>query len=53
MEVFRLQRHFLLASVGRIDTDNPTTGTGPGQAFKIMEVKQMPNYGVDHRQVKN
>jgi hypothetical protein len=41
--VFRVQRNFLLASTGQTDPDVPLTGTGPEQAAKIREVKEMGN----------
>lgn len=50
LEVFRLQRHFLLASVGQLDPDNPLSGTGPKQASKIKEIKQIPRVGPEQRQ---
>ncbi len=48
--MFRLQRHFLLASVGQLDPENPLTGTGPKQASKIQEIKQLPKVGPEQRQ---
>ena len=41
LEVFRVQRDFLLASTGASDPDVPLTGTGPEQAAKIREIKEM------------
>ncbi len=41
--MFRVQRNFLLASTGQTDPDVPLTGTGPEQAAKIREVKEMGN----------
>ncbi len=49
LEVFRVQRDFLLASTGANDPDIPLTGTGPEQAQKIREIKEMCQQNEDGR----
>ena len=49
LEVFRVQRDFLLASTGHQDPNIPLTGTGPEQALKIREIKEMATAQKDGR----
>ena len=49
LEVFRVQRDFLLASTGHQDPNIPLTGTGPEQALKIREIKEMATAQRDGR----
>ena len=51
LDVFRVQRNFLLSSTGYIDPEVPLTGTGPEQARKIREIKEMSQRGKDERLV--